>query len=79
MQLLRERDGRIVVRQLATGLAVLACERNAVVDVEDAVGATGRPDGSRSLDAVLLGVDLAVCEGAAAGEGGAGCLLMECQ
>jgi hypothetical protein len=37
MQLLRERDGRIVVRQLAARLAVLAGEGNTVVDVEDAV------------------------------------------
>jgi hypothetical protein len=76
MQLLGERNGRIVVGQLAARLAVLAGERNAVVDVEDAIGAAGRPDGGRGLDAVLLGVDLAVGEGAAAGEGGAGCLLV---
>jgi hypothetical protein len=76
MQLLGECDSRVVVGQLAARLAVLAGERNAVVDVEDAVGAAGRPDGGRGLDAVLLGVDLAVGEGAAAGEGGAGCLLV---
>jgi hypothetical protein len=75
MQLLGEGDGRIVIGQFAARLAVLAGERNAVVDVENAVGAAGRPDGGRGLDAVLLGVDLAVGEGAAAGEGGAGCLL----
>jgi hypothetical protein len=79
MQLLRKRDSRIVIGQLTASLAVLARERNTVVDVEDAVGAAGRPDSGRGLDAVLLGVDLAVCEGATAGEGGAGCLLCERQ
>jgi hypothetical protein len=79
MQLLRKRDSRIVIGQLTARLAVLARERNTVVDVEDAVGAAGRPDSGRGLDAVLLGVDLAVCEGATAGEGGAGCLLCERQ
>jgi hypothetical protein len=75
VQLLRECDGRIVVAQLSTSAGVLASKRNAVVDVQDAVGAAGGPDGSRGLDAVLFGVDLALFEGAAAREGGAGCLL----
>lgn len=76
MQLLGESNSGIVVGQFAASLAVLAGKRNAVVDVEDAVAAAGRPDGRRGLDAVLLGVDLAVGESAAAGEGGAGCLLL---
>lgn len=75
MQLLGERDGRIIVGQLTSRLGVLASQRNAVVDVQDAVGAAGRPDSGGGLDAVLLGVDLAVGEGATADEGGAGCLL----
>jgi hypothetical protein len=76
MQLLSESDSSIVVGQLTTSLAVLAGKRNAVVDVKDAVAAAGRPDGGRGLDAVLLGIDLTLFEGAAAGEGRAGCLLL---
>lgn len=75
MQLLGKRDGRIVVGQFTSRLGVLARQRNAVVDVQDAVGAARGPDGGGGLDAVLLGVDLAVGEGAAADERGAGCLL----
>jgi hypothetical protein len=75
VELLGECDGRVVVGQLAGQGAVPARERDAVVDVEDAVAAAGRPDGGGGLDAVLLGVDLAVEEGAAALEGGAGGLL----
>jgi hypothetical protein len=75
VELLGEGHGRIVVGQLTRLVALLVDERNAIVDVEDAITAAGRPDGGRGLDAVLLGVDLAVEEGAAAGEGGAGGLL----
>jgi hypothetical protein len=75
MQLLGEGDGGIVVAELAGLGALLVGERDTVVDVEDAVGAAGRPDGRRGLDAVLLGVDLPVLEGAATNEGGAGGLL----
>jgi len=75
MQLLGESDSRVVVGQLTGLFGLLVGERNAVVDVEDAVAAAGRPDGGRGLDAVLLGVDLAVEELAAADEGGAGGLL----
>jgi hypothetical protein len=75
MQLLGERNSRIIVAELSAGGRVLASQRDAVVNVEDAVGSTRRPDGGGSLDAVLLGVDLAVEQGAAAVERGAGCLL----
>lgn len=75
MQLLRERDRRIIIAQLAASRSVLARQRNAVVNIEDAVGAARRPDSSRSLDGVLLCVDLAVEQGPAAVEGGAGGLL----
>jgi hypothetical protein len=75
MELLREGDGRIIVGQFATRARILASKRNAVVDVEDAVAAARGPDGGSGLDAVLLGVDLAVREGAAASERGAGGLL----
>lgn len=76
VELLGESDGGIVVGELARRLCVLGGERDAVVDVEDAVAAAGGPDGGGGLDAVLLGVDLAVLELAAAGEGGAGGLLI---
>lgn len=76
MELLGESDGGIVVGELTRRLGVLGGERDAVVDVEDAVAAAGGPDGGGGLDAVLLGVDLAVLELAAAGEGGAGGLLV---
>jgi len=75
MKLLRKRHRRIIIGQLPCLSGVLARERDAVVDIEDAVAAAGRPDGRRGFDAVLLGVDLAVLQGAAALEGGAGCLL----
>jgi hypothetical protein len=75
VELLGEGDRRIVVGQLAGAVGRLAGKRNAVVDVEDAVAAAGGPDGGGRLDAVLLGVDLALGEGAAAGEGGARGLL----
>lgn len=75
MQLLRERHRRIVIAQLAAGGGVLASQRDAVVDVQDAVGAAGRPDGRGGLNAVLLCVDLAVEECAATVERGTGCLL----
>ena len=51
-------------------------KQDAVVDVEDAVATARRPDGGGGLDAVLLGVDLTIEEGTAAGEGGAGGLLL---
>jgi hypothetical protein len=75
VQLLGKSDGGIVVGQLASLGALLRGERNAVVDVEDAVAAAGGPDGGGGLDRVLLGVDLAVCEGTAASEGRARGLL----
>jgi hypothetical protein len=75
MKLLGEGNGRIVVGQFTRLVALLVDERDSVVDVEDAVAAAGRPDGGGGFDAVLLGVDLAVEEGTAAGEGGAGGLL----
>ena len=75
MELLVERDGSIVVGQLAGGLCVLGGQRDAVVDVEDAVAAAGGPDGGRGFDAVLLGVHLAFDELAAADEAGARGLL----
>jgi hypothetical protein len=72
VQLLSESHGSIVVGQLTSGVGVAGGEGNTVVDVEDTVGAAWRPDGSRGLDLVLLGVDLAVKESTAAGEGGSG-------
>jgi hypothetical protein len=74
--LLGEGDRRIVVGKLTSLGGVLAGKGNAVVDVEDAARTTGRPDSRRSLDAVLLGVDLAVEEGTATAEAGTGGLLL---
>lgn len=59
MQLLRESNRGIVVGQLARRARIGGCERDAVVDVEDAVAAAGRPDDGCGLDAVGLGVDFA--------------------
>jgi hypothetical protein len=78
MELLGKSDGGIVVGELTASLAVLASKRNTVVDVEDAVAAAGGPDGGSGLDAVLLRVNLAGCESAAACEGGASSLLRNC-
>jgi hypothetical protein len=75
MELLGESNRRVIVGQLTRSLAVLGGEGNTVVDVEDTVAAARRPDGSGCLNRVLLGVDLAVGESTAAGEGGAGGLL----
>lgn len=72
MDLLGEGDGGIVVGELAGGGAVGAGEGDAVVDVEDAVGAAGRVDHARGGDAVGLGVDLAAGPDAAAADGGLG-------
>lgn len=75
MQLLGKRNRSIIVGQFTRLVGLLVSERDAVVDVEDAVAAARGPDGGGCLDTVLLGVDLAVEELAAAGEGRAGCLL----
>ena len=75
VNLLGEGDGGIVVGQFAVGAGVARRERDAVVDVEQAVGAAGRPDDGRGLDLVVLGVDLAIGERAAAAYGHAGCRL----
>ena len=66
MHLLREGDGRIVVGELAVGRRVARPQADAVVHVEDARGAAGGPHHGGGFDVVLLGVDLAVGEGAAA-------------
>lgn len=60
MQLLGKRHSSIVVGEFAGRAAVLGRQRDAVVDVEDAVAAAGGPDGCCGFDGVLLGVDLAV-------------------
>lgn len=76
VDLLGESNGGIIVGDLADGGAVGAGERNAVVDVEDAVGAAGREDVARGGDLVRLGVHLALRPDAAARDGrlrGRGC------
>lgn len=72
MDLLGKGNSGVVVGDLADGGAVAAGERDAVVDVEDAVGAAGRVDVARGRDLVVLGVDLAVGPDAAARDRGPG-------
>lgn len=72
VDLLGEGDGGIVVGELADGAAVGAGEGDAVVDVEDAVGAAGGVDVAGGRDGVGLGVDLALGPDAASADGGLG-------
>jgi hypothetical protein len=72
MQLLRERDSSIVVGQLTSSTGRSGGQRDTVVDVQDAVGAAGGPNGGSCLNRVLLGINLAVYESTAAGSGHAG-------
>lgn len=69
VDLLGEGDGGIIVGDLAAGRAVGAREGNAVVDVEDAVGAAWREDEAGGGDLVVLGVDLAGLPGGATLDG----------
>lgn len=78
MHLLCKGDGGVVVGEFAVGRRVGGAQGDAVVDVEDTVGAAWRPDDGGGLDVVLLGVDLAVGEVAAAGGGHAGCRRLAC-
>ena len=57
VDLLRERDRGVVVGDLAGSGAVGGGQGDAVVDVEDAVGAAGAKDVAGGGDLVLLGVD----------------------
>jgi hypothetical protein len=66
MKLLGESNSSIIVAHLTRLTRLLVRKRNPVVDVKDAVLATGRPDSRSRLHTVLLGVDLTVDEGAAA-------------
>lgn len=70
VDLLSESDGGIVVGDEAAGGRVGAGEGDAVVDVEDAVGAAGREDVAGRRDLVGLGVHLALLPDAAAGDRG---------
>lgn len=58
MDLLRQGDGRVVVGDGAVGRRVGRHQRDAVVDVQDARGAAGRPDDGGRGDKILLSVDL---------------------
>ena len=58
MDLLRQGDGGVVVGNGAGGARVGRRQRDAVVDVEDARGAAGRPDDGGGGDQILLGVYL---------------------
>lgn len=69
VDLLGEGDGSIVVGDGAIGLGVRGREGDAVVDVEDAVGAARGPDIAARRDPVVLGVDLALGPDAAARDG----------
>jgi hypothetical protein len=66
MQLLRKRYRRIIIAHLTRLIRLLIRKRNPVVDVQDTVLAARRPDGSRRLHTILLRVDLAVEQRAAA-------------
>lgn len=70
VDLLGESDSGIVISDLADGAGVGAGERDAVVDVEDTVGAAWRVDVAGSGHLVGLGVDLALGPDAAAADGG---------
>lgn len=74
MQLLRKRNRRVIVTHLASLTGLLIRKRNAVVNVQDAIDTTRRPDGSRRLHAILLGVHLAQREFTAASGRHARCL-----
>lgn len=69
VDLLGQGVGGIVVRDHAEGGRVGAGEGDAVVDVEDAIGAARREDVAGSRDLVRLGVHLAVRPEATAGDG----------
>jgi len=54
MKLLGESNSSIIVAHLTRLVGLLVRERNPVVDVENAVLATGRPDGCRRLYTILV-------------------------
>lgn len=58
MGLVGERDGSIIVRQLAATILIFGCEGDAVVDVQEAGISASRPDGGSGLDLIVLGVDV---------------------
>jgi hypothetical protein len=66
MELLGESDSSVIIAHFTRLVSLLVRKCNTVVDVQDAVLAAGRPDSSRRLNAVLLGVDLAVQQRTAA-------------
>lgn len=70
VELLGESNGGVVVRDDADGGGLGAGEADAVVDVEDAVGAAGRVDDRGGGDLVGLGVDLSLGPDASTGDGG---------
>lgn len=71
---MRKRNRRIIIAHLARGIRILTRERNAVINIQNAIRAAGAPNRRRGFHRVLLGVDEAVGEGAAAGHGHARCL-----
>lgn len=72
VELLGEGEGGVVVGDDAAGRGVGAGERDAVVDVEDALGAARRVDVAGTGDLVALGVDLALLPDAATLDRGLG-------
>jgi hypothetical protein len=66
MKLLGKSNRSIIIAHLTGLIRLLVGKRNPVVDIEDTVLTARGPDGRRRLHAILLGVDLAVDEGAAA-------------
>ena len=69
MQLLRKRDRRIIIAHLPRLLRLLITQRNAIINIEDAILATWAPDRSCRFHTILLGVHLAGDKGATAYRG----------
>lgn len=78
MQLLRKRHRRIIIAHLPRLLGLVITQRNAIVNIENPILATGAPNGSRRLDAILLGVHLTGSQRAAAYRRHARCLRLAC-
>ncbi len=74
MQLVSERNGGIIIGQFTGLLGISRGERNAVVDVQNAGCAAGRPDHGGGFDEILFSVDVAV-DPLGAGNCAAGCAL----
>jgi len=61
-KLLGELQCSIIIGDLASAVDSVCSEGNTIVDIQDAIGSTWRPDGGRSFNVVRLGVSLSVGE-----------------